>query len=1339
MSGPWYTAYTNTNQLNFPVYETLFPEDFYYIKVESVIGSCVFESPTYTVYGNNLSTVTMNTISNQLYTNEVITISGNVTNKDFTNSLNVNGSVYLDRLIDVDIGYTTSAGFISIGNAIISGSNFSLNWTSPIAGVSSLSAVTTTEYGTIGIGQVTFSSIESRPTITITSPTDNKLIALMSDFTLSASTTYLTNQVSALNFHISSSTGTSSISASSLDNVIWTRTISPSEYGSGQYTVSATCLDIVNVSAQSNTTPFTINSLPTVLQVSNLSATYSGTYSFEINISDFNGFYNNKVEIISGGFISGNFIDGTSGVDFIDGDGDTILLDSGTSFVYDAPIYTSGYSNGFGNFVWNWTNPVVGTANLYAKIYDGNPDVSTDYYIYPFTLNLNNLSASIDSFSYPSAKLNSIEISPKVNVVTTDTLITPSVSIVGSNVSAVNYWLCNYDFNTNSYYKQQVLTSTFTLSSSREFITPTTSRYHFWGIVAEVISTNGSSVETAPAYFYVKEQSVYSEIYNSVCDNPVIISGFYVDSDLPLSRSNTIIDNSVSAKIYDETHNTYLGELVPTVRYSENINYEYSWSNPSSAISAVSVRVVDSYGISATNIIDFGGTQQTPTISLLSATSFIKNIGNVYLVSAGTYSVSALTSATKIKDLHFIQSVSGITNIVSAGSGAASVSGSPFVENWLNLDNWTSEYGNPPIVSSGNLILVANSLPGYAFPSGGGLIPTGTKSWMFEYVATPLDDFAGLSTAFYLGGLRAGTWPSIERINDEWLAYSDIGQESLVAPFVVKISVFVISDYPPVGSIGDVTFSTSYSVNGVVIWKDKIQTESIYNDEIIGIQSPYFRSNYFSGGSTDVRIQFSPLAGYYGGTLQEGLDFVDPPYGSIGSVVISAIPAINDIGAYIKTSGNCVAYSDQQIVIPILPISANIYPDNCSDCYCAGGRLNITGNIIDPNYGWDLEAFFGRSISAYLYDNFDNVISDISSQIVNGIGSFETYWESPTIGASSVYVKIVDNNGVVQTISKPLARSIYSSPTLSLISPVDYSISGTYYRQDTAITFESTVSSDDLLGVKYYVDGQLIASTNSSNGFRYDWNVDKLPGLYSVSAVAINSNGCYFISSKNIMVSNVPVINFISPISGNYYQVGTQLSADVDSKGNSPATVSAVSIKFAGSTFNTVYNSNTQYWETELSAVSSLQSTYPISAFSYDTLGRTSVKEIIINASNSPTLVVTISGSQNVSANYNTQIPLLVSANTPNGGEVVSSYVNVSGTIIEIPRTGVNTFASNILVPLYFIPGDNVLDVYVVDDVGAVSNAYNVYLYINPITGVVSYPIIKNIGSSPVSKVTYRP
>lgn len=1098
VNGPWTNAYTFDNRLSYPIYETLSPEDFYFIKIDSSTGSCSYESTTYAVYGNNPSTVSLDPITGQRFSNDPINVYGSVYNKDFENVLTVDGVNYIDTLDTVELGYVTSAGFVSVGFAnITSVSNSSINfyfeWSSPVVGVSALSAITTTKYGTVATSSVSFQAIVSRPTITILTPTENQTIKLQSNFVLSASTTYLSNPVSALNYYITNAVGTSSIgSATSAGSNLWTKSIAPSAYGSGVYSLSATCNDVLNISASSNPTSFSINTLPTVIQVSNLTETHTGTYSFQIKVNDVNGYYNNKVEILSAG-----------------------------------SVYTSGYSNGFGDFTWNWVNANNGSTSLSAKIYSGNPSVSSDYTIYPFVLNLNKLSASINSFAYPSAKLNSVTISPKVNVVTTDTTITPSLTTVGSNISATNYWLCNYDFDTSAYYKQSILSASFKLPSSREYLTPTTSKYHFWGILAELISTNGSSFETDLSYFYVKEQLISGDLSNTTCENPITFAGQFLDSDLPFSRNNTIIDTSVSAVIYNQTSGTYLGILTQDNRVGENVNYHYSWTNPISSVSAVSVRLIDSYGISASQTINYGGIQPAPYINVLSGTNFIKANGNVYLVSAGNYQLSASTSSTNIKEIYFIYNVDGTDTKISANNN------------------------------------------------------------------------------------------------------------------------------------------------------------------------------------------------------------------KVGTLVIPQVSSITTAIAYVKTSGNCVAESVPQYFLTMLPISANIYPDNCSTCYCNGARLKITGNIIDPNFGGDSEAYFGRSVSAYLYDNFNNLISNISSQLVAGNGSFETYWNVPTVGATSVYVKVVDSNGVIQTISKQLAREISVSPTLSFISPVDYSISGTIYRQDNTITFSSIASSSNLLGVKYYVNGELKSNTNASNGFAFDWSEDKLPGTYLVSAVAIDGDGCYSVASKTIMVSNSPVTNFIYPVNRNYYQVSSLLSASVNSKGNSPATVSAVDVKFAGSTFSTVYNSNTRYWETNLSAVSSAVSSYTLSAISHDTLGQTTTASVLINVSNSPIFQATVSGVSAVSANYNTLLPLIVSGYSTNGGSLTSCYVNISGQIIQIPNVSSNVFYSDLLIPLYFTSGNNSIVVYVVDSVGAISSRI-VSLYVNPFTGVISYPVIKNTGSSPMNKVTYR-
>lgn len=1098
--GPWYPILGFTNALNYPVYDYVYPEDFYYLKVVATNGICIAESNPRAVYGAVQSITTVDPIVGNVFSNAPVNFYGNVYSSDFSRVIDVNGTSYVDSLESVEFGYTTSAGFNSIGFATLtsiidSSANFYFEWSSPIPGVSSLEAISRTTYGTSSVGSVSFNSVVSTPTITILTPTVNQYIKLNSNFVLSASTAYLSSPVSALDYYITNYAGTSSIgSATSAGTNIWTKSISPSSYGSGVFYISATCKDISNTSAVSNSTNFYINSLPEVIQISDLSATHNGTYSFQIKIVDQNDFYNNKIEIISAG-----------------------------------SVYTSGMSNGFGDFIWNWISPPNGSIQLSAKIYDGNPVTSSDYTLYPFELNLNQVSVSIDSFAYPSGKLNEQVISPKVNVVTTDTLVTPSLTVVGSSIDHIKYWLCNYDFSTSSYYKQSELSASFYLPSSRELISQTTSRYHFWGVVAEVFSTNGSSVESSPVYFYVKEQTISGDISNSVCENPINFTGSLLDSDLPYSRNNSIIDTSVSASIYDYTNGTYLGTLTQGNRVDENIPFVYSWTNPSSSVSAISLNVVDSYGISATQVINYGGLDVQPQITLLSGVNCITSLyGAIFLVSAGSYEISASTSATKIKDLHF------------------------------------------------------------------------------EYL-----------------------------LNDSW--YSTSADSNKVAHVNIPVT------------------SGSFAIH-----------------------------------------------------------------------------------AYLKTSGNCVAQSDEQIFITLAPISANIYPDNCSTCYCAGGQLKITGNLTDINFQNDyITRAFGRSISAYLYDDSNNLISDITDQVSTGFGSFETYWLEPTVGTNSIYLKVVDNNGVVQIVSKTLARTIYSSPSLNFISPIDYSISGTIYRQDNSIFFASTVSSTDLLGVKYYINGDLKATTNASNGFVFDWNEDKLPGPYSVSAVAINSNGCYSISTKNIMVSNNPETKFVYPVSGNYYQVGNMLSASVDSKGNSPATVSAVSVKFAGSTFPTSYNSINKTWDTLLSAVSSAVSNYTLSAYSYDTLGQVTISNIIVNVSNAPIFTATVSGVSSVSANYNTLLPITVSGYSVNSGFLSSCYVDVSGTIVNIPSVSSNAFYSELLIPLYFTQGNNAINVYVVDSVGAISSKV-ILLYVNHYTGVISYPVIKNVGSTPMNKVTYR-
>ena len=65
------------------------------------------------------------------------------------------------------------------------------------------------------------------------------------------------------------------------------------------------------------------------------------------------------------------------------------------------------------------------------------------------------------------------------------------------------------------------------------------------------------------------------------------------------------------------------GTLNQTFRVDEFVPVNYSWTNPTSSTSAISLNVVDQYGISSTFEINYGGVQTQPDIQLLSATNFI--------------------------------------------------------------------------------------------------------------------------------------------------------------------------------------------------------------------------------------------------------------------------------------------------------------------------------------------------------------------------------------------------------------------------------------------------------------------------------------------------------------------------------------------------------------------------------------------------------------------------------------------------------------------------------------------------------------------------------------------
>lgn len=1109
-NGPWILYKTFVNVLNPIVYDTLNSEDFFYLKTIATNNNCSFETSPVAIYGRNNSVITIKPITGNLNTNSVILVSGTVYNKDFNKNISVNGITYNDAFSVVDVGYYSSGSFNKVGSATLSTIDsttysYSYNWFTPVVGVSSLTVSAKTNFGTISTSGITFNTIQSVPTISVLNPIENQIIPLNSSTVLSAQGQYLIYPVSGVNFHIvSGSTDVIVGSATSAVGGYWTKSFIPSaSFTPGTYSVYASAIDSNNGTNVSNYTNFSINSLPTISVLSNLSAIYSTNYNLSFVISDTNGFYNNRIDILSGS----------------------------SSIVY------TGYANGLGEFNWLWNSPVNGSLTLSAKVYDGNPSTSSDYVVYPLNLNLNYGTVSIIDPGYSSAVFGGSVINPKVNVVKANSTFTLSANISGTNVSGVNYWLAE---QTNGVYSKTVLlnsvsgystkvSASVSLPSSRYYSSNGISEYKFYGIIAELVSNNGSSLQSSPVLFYSKEQSASSIIVNSTCENPIIISGNVVDSDYPYSSTSQIVDNSISAIFYDNTNSSAISQLPLTKNVNDLDTFTYNWPNPTSAsnIRNVSVRVLDNYGISSTNNFYVGVVENNPYINIKSLSgSKLSAYGNVYATSGGTISASSLTNSIN---------VSSVSYNISYGDGTV----------------------KKICATSGN----------------------------------------GYTSSF------------------------------------------------------NVSASQKYA---------------LINSELL-------------------------------------------------------------------TNGNCDIYSSATLTVVVLSsTSANLYVENCSNCYCSRGSMFIGGTILDNNFDnpYIGSLVSGYNLSASLYDSFNNLIADISNQVTGSVSNFNYSWANPTVNSTGLSLVLRNNYGLITSASKTFYKQISIAPTINVTSPVDFSASNYIYKQNEDIPI--AVNTSTLSQLKIYENGTLLTVVNNpSTIYNYSWSTDKLPGTYTISIVGIDSNGCVTQVDKNLIVSNAPTIYFNSPLTRSWISNNNSINVSVDSKGNSPATVSAVKFYYPSGNLNLTLSGNSTWYGTT-SAISSSGSSITLSAISYDTLNQSSSATVLVNILKPLTVSATISGTSSVSVPFNSALTVNISATTPNGYPI--DYFGISGNYF----LALNNSATYSINTANDLPqGLNTLVISAWDSVGGFGSS-TLSIYVSSYSGKISYPTIENLGSTPANKIDYN-
>ncbi len=239
---------------------------------------------------------------------------------------------------------TTLIATTQSGQAGQSGNNYSANWTNIAGGTYTLNAIATDNNGaTTSAGNVTI-IVNTAPTISITSPTNNSQINAGTDIAISATASDSDGTIGQVDFYQGSGASAiliGSVQTGQAGNSGNTYTFSWANVVSGSYSITAVATDNQNASTTSQAVTVNANALPTITLTSpaNNSTQDAGTnIVLTATAADSDGTIA-KVEFFNGATLVGTVLAGSAG-------------DTG-----------SGYT-------FTWTNVQAGTYQLTAKATD---------------------------------------------------------------------------------------------------------------------------------------------------------------------------------------------------------------------------------------------------------------------------------------------------------------------------------------------------------------------------------------------------------------------------------------------------------------------------------------------------------------------------------------------------------------------------------------------------------------------------------------------------------------------------------------------------------------------------------------------------------------------------------------------------------------------------------------------------------------------------------------------------------------------------------------------------------------------------------------------------------
>ncbi len=725
-------------------------------------------------------------------------------------------------------------------------------------------------------------------------------------------------------------------------------------------------------------------------------------------------------------------------------------------------------------YTFSWTPATVGISALTARVTD-----SANVVVTSSTVNVTVSAASPTiSFTAPSSvQVNSVTAlsataSPGTGATVTQVQFLSGTTVLGTDTSAP------YEFNWTP-------TATGTLS-----------------LTARVTDSNGTTVTSSAVSVTV-----------AAAVPTVSLTAPTAGANVALAAATTL---SANASANGGATVSRVDFLVGTTIVGTDLSapYTFDWTPTTAGINALTAKVTDSNGVSATSSI-VNVVVTAPTVSLTAPTAGASvTAGTVVTLTANP---SAVAPATVAK----VDFFAGATLVDSSTGPAYTVNWTPSATGAISLTARVTDSNGAVVTSSAVSVTVAaaaTATVSVTAPAAGSVFTVGSNVTL-SATATAAAGGTVAQVQFLVGTTIVGT--------DTTAPYSVTWVPSTSGNFSVTARVIDSFSNTVTSSAVTVTANTATSIS--------LTAPANNSNATVGTPVTVTASPAASLGNTVTSVTF-----FANGT-QIGTPVTTAPYSiswtpaASGAVALTA--QVLDSAAVTATS--TTVNVNVANTVPTISLTAPIP----SSVLTINSVVSLTANATPGS---------GATITR---------VDFLSGSTLLGSSTTAPYsfnWTPTATGAVSLTARVTDSNNAVVTSTAVAATVAAATLSVSITSPT--SNAGLTGNANVTISASATATSPaTVASVAFFVDGNQIG-IDTSAPFAVSW-VAAPAGLHTISATVTDSNGNTANSNGiNVTVNaiSLPTISITAPITAANAVVGSPVTVTANAAPGSSGSITRV-------------------------------------------------------------------------------------------------------------------------------------------------------------------------------------